>query len=635
MKFNPAAMFYCVSALKHFEDLSEKEIRDIGFEIAFIGQNGIDTNNPDSKYYVKSLSKELSGLQAVSYMYVAWKQINSSMDVGVDFQEEYLSAKRLIEKEKPQIETLEDNTVSYILSFSELNVNSTMSDEEILIKVVAFGGIETPKAVSIDVMRDAKIVLVQTTEFMVGLSSIDDELFQQAIKDAEKGNVQLALKKLKKLLTKYPNNAQILENIGRCYLEIQEWNDAKIYYLRALEYKKTTNSYIGIANAYKRLGNVNEAIKCYEEAIVLNPEYALSYNNLAVVMIGVERLKDAEKYFLKALNLDPDNPQTLYGIGLMYKKIGEIEKAKSYFEKAEINSDKAPNLKRIISDTIYEMKYGDVTNSLNINKQSISNNIIPELCDDLKAILKKAEIISGKGFQFIEKEDLTEHAGIKIARKDDEKHLIYFKKEHIDLLQHFIAHECGHVIRIFSANENDRVVPASTNATKEIAYKEMEDDIIRLSNEFSERKLSTIMNMWYNGVIRQVTNQPVDYLIEKWIYDEYPNLRTYQLKSLQQQAKESIAGLSPELRKMTPRKIYYASNLMNYAYLRLVGFHIKYNFIKPYGGTEFLVLGKALAERTKKDQEDNFLGDIKMINIWAGTISISQWFEWVDFEKNK
>jgi len=203
------------------------------------------------------------------------------------------------------------------------------------------------------------------------------------------------------------------------------------------------------------------------------------------------------------------------------------------------------------------------------------------------------------------------------------------------LLQHLIAHECGHVIRIFSANENDRVVPASTSATKKNAYKEMEDDIIKLSNEFSEGKLSTIMNLWYDGVIRQATNQPVDYLIEKWIYNEYANLRKYQLKSLQQQAKESIVSLSTELRKITPRKIYYASNLMNYAYLRLVGFHIKYNFIKPYNGTEFLNQGKALAERTKKEQEDNYLGDIKMVNIWADTIGISEWFEWVDFEKNK
>ncbi len=100
MKFNPAAMFYCLSALKNYENLTENEIRDIGFEIALIGQNGIDFNNPDSRYYVKSLYKELSGLQALSYMYVAWKRINATMDVGMDFQEEYLMAKRLFEKEE-------------------------------------------------------------------------------------------------------------------------------------------------------------------------------------------------------------------------------------------------------------------------------------------------------------------------------------------------------------------------------------------------------------------------------------------------------------------------------------------------------------------------------------------------------
>jgi len=111
-----------------------------------------------------------------------------------------------------------------------------------------------------------------------------------------------------------------------------------------------------------RLGDVNEAIRCYEEAIVIDPEYALSYNNLAAVMMEVNRPKGAEKYFLKALELDPDNPQTLFGIGLMYNKIGEAEKAKSYFDKAEIYSDKDPKLKRIISDTVNEMKSGDVTN---------------------------------------------------------------------------------------------------------------------------------------------------------------------------------------------------------------------------------------------------------------------------------
>ena len=74
---------------------------------------------------------------------------------------------------------------------------------------------------------------------------------------------------------------------------------------------------------------------------------------------------------------------------------------------------------------------------------------------------------------------------------------------------------------------------------------------------------------------------------------------------------------------------------MNYAYLRLVGFHIHTNFVKPYSSSEFVNPGKSLAERTKREQEDSFLGDIKMINIWSETVGIRKWFEWVDFEKNK
>ena len=260
MKFNPAAMFYCLSALKYYEDLTEKDIRDIGFEIVLIGRNGIDFNNPDSRYYIKSLNKNLSGLQAISYMYVAWKRINATMDIGIDFREEYLMAKRLLEKEESKSDILEDQTKSYILSFSELGVNKAMSDDEILLKVIQFGGFKTPRAVTIDVMREVEIVLVNSMEFLRELSDIDKESFQQAINNAQNGKIQLALNQFKKLLTKYPKKASILENIGRCYLELKEWNDAKLYYGFALECEETEYGNIGLANAYKRLGDINKAI---------------------------------------------------------------------------------------------------------------------------------------------------------------------------------------------------------------------------------------------------------------------------------------------------------------------------------------------------------------------------------------
>jgi len=77
MGFNPAAMFYYLSALKTFDGMTDSEVREVGYEIALIGQNGIKHNDPDSRYFVKSLNKELSGLQALSHMFVAWETIDA------------------------------------------------------------------------------------------------------------------------------------------------------------------------------------------------------------------------------------------------------------------------------------------------------------------------------------------------------------------------------------------------------------------------------------------------------------------------------------------------------------------------------------------------------------------------------
>ncbi len=50
-------------------------------------------------------------------------------------------------------------------------------------------------------------------------------------------------------------------------------------------------------------------------------------------------------------------------------------------------------------------------------------------------------------------------------------------------------------------------------------------------------------------LIRQVTNHPPDIMIEKWLYNDYPELRPYQKKSIEKQLNESVAGLKDSMKQ--------------------------------------------------------------------------------------
>src|SRR5699024_5090424 len=94
-----AATMYIVDALQYFEDKSIDEIRKVGFEIGMLGRSGIDTNNPEKKYSLKSIpDKRFSGLHLLAYMYTSFKEFEPDMNTGIDFDEEYKQAKMLYEK---------------------------------------------------------------------------------------------------------------------------------------------------------------------------------------------------------------------------------------------------------------------------------------------------------------------------------------------------------------------------------------------------------------------------------------------------------------------------------------------------------------------------------------------------------
>lgn len=250
----------------------------------------------------------------------------------------------------------------------------------------------------------------------------------------------------------------------------------------------------------------------------------------------------------------------------------------------------------------------------------------------VQEIVERVRDVSGKGIQFIEQEELPTYAGMRIARADMPSHIILVKREHDEIINHLIAHECGHILRLFNVPEEKRLVARTDDRIKLNALSQIEGEIQGLSEILPFERLAHVVNLWYDGTVRQVTNFPPDIMIEKWLYDNCPELREYQLASIEKQRQEALSGLASEAVRISPPTFINLSNIMNYAFFRILGLHFGTNFIKPFANMKYLEKGKKLAALTEAGYVDSHEGDIEMANYWARFLGISDWFEWSRFE---
>jgi len=95
-------VMYCIGALKQFSGMPEAEVERIGFEIALLGRSGIDANDPNKQYTLKSLPGQYSGVQLLCLMFVAFKQITPDKSIGFDLSAEYDIAKKMWEEKMGQ-----------------------------------------------------------------------------------------------------------------------------------------------------------------------------------------------------------------------------------------------------------------------------------------------------------------------------------------------------------------------------------------------------------------------------------------------------------------------------------------------------------------------------------------------------
>jgi Flp pilus assembly protein TadD len=124
------------------------------------------------------------------------------------------------------------------------------------------------------------------------------------------------------------NFGSALDEKGQFDEAIREFQDA----IRLKPDYVLAHNNLGVAIVRK--GQIDEGISQYHEAIRLKPDYALAHNNLGIALARKGQIGEAIREFHEAIRLKPDFAQAHYNLGIALVRKGQSDEAIREFQEA-------------------------------------------------------------------------------------------------------------------------------------------------------------------------------------------------------------------------------------------------------------------------------------------------------------
>jgi tetratricopeptide (TPR) repeat protein len=152
-----------------------------------------------------------------------------------------------------------------------------------------------------------------------------DEEIYDAVRDSlfNLQQYEEAVEYLTNELKKYPNNENLLRQLGISYIAAEDYQNGEKYYLEALKINpECSNCYMYISRIYAIKNDFTKALSLMDSSIKYDPDDADRYLMLASI-----KEKAGEKFgviydYKKALELEPDNALIYINKGLFNQRIG-------------------------------------------------------------------------------------------------------------------------------------------------------------------------------------------------------------------------------------------------------------------------------------------------------------------------
>ncbi len=166
---------------------------------------------------------------------------------------------------------------------------------------------------------------------------------------------------VKKAIEYNPDSVMLYTQAAPIFYQVKDYNGSLEMYKKALELADSTDYMLrsslvgGMGDAYSALNDTTTAIKCYEEALEIDPGNSLVMNNLAYFLavrnIDLDR---AERLSAQAVKEEPENATVLDTYAWVFFRKKEYKLALTYIEKAiEYSEEAIPEIIEHYGDILF------------------------------------------------------------------------------------------------------------------------------------------------------------------------------------------------------------------------------------------------------------------------------------------
>lgn len=309
-----------------------------------------------------------------------------------------------------------------------------------------------------------------TLNFKTEFDNPQSQSFFKATSLCNQRKYKEAIPILQELIRENPSVSEYHRNLAQAFEETGEYQAAVDHLIDALRWNpKNQWALILMGNIYtKYFKDFKTAMTFFDQVLESDSENFLALSNIGGTFLQAEKMNLAERFFKRAIKVNPNFSNALHGLGIIELGKGNLLEAFALGLSALKNTNPRTTSERAIFEGFL----------LKVASDSVKHNNGREAVVDIITLLESR---SGKSIDLQKDNSIPGEAKLEIAENyKRDQHVILFK-DSVPAVDHLIIHECLHLKLILDARE------ASCNSLFMSGQKE--SDLFRKIMEPSHKKL--------------------------------------------------------------------------------------------------------------------------------------------------